>query len=295
MIMTQILLIKQHIFSNRLFNIICLSDYFIKKLGKMDQDDPQTTLNMNSSSLQYIEDFNNYTFEICKMFRRFRGNDHLVLVQSVADKHKTFESEKEMAANQLRKNRKKYIFVSAVLIILILVIIIGAILVNPVILIISIFALLISSPCCCYFGYNFCKNRRKLASKVESIWSDVWKDAVHFDCEQRNILEFRYNAHYGSDPYPSIHEPQIQKKDVKTICKFEDLKEIISEKNITHNSDRSDDKIYYLSIKHAHGAEKYRMGDSELLTKTTDKIKQILNRTNLNTVQIKKIETGFRI
>ena len=58
---------------------------------------------MNSLSLQYIEDFNNHTFEICKMFRRYRGNDHLVLVQSVDDKKKTFESEKEIATNELKK------------------------------------------------------------------------------------------------------------------------------------------------------------------------------------------------
>ena len=65
---------------------------------------------MNSLSLQYIEDFNNHTFEICKMFRRFQGNNYLVLVQSVDDKHKTFESDKEMATNELRKNRKKIYF-----------------------------------------------------------------------------------------------------------------------------------------------------------------------------------------
>ena len=247
---------------------------------------------MNSLSLQYIEDFNNFTFEICKMFRRFSGNGHFVLVQSVADKHKTFESDKEMATNELRKNRKKYIFISVIQIILILVIIIGAIMVNPAILIIGIFVLLFSSPCAVYFGYNFCKNRRKLAETVESIWSDLWKCAIHFDCEQRNILEIEYNAHYGSDPYPNIHEPEIQKKNIRTICKFEDLIEIISETNITHNSDRSDDKLYHLLIKHVHGSDKYKMGDKEMMTKTADKIKQILNRTNLNRVQIKKIKTG---
>jgi hypothetical protein len=248
---------------------------------------------MNSLSLQYIEDFNNHTFEICKMFRRYRGNNHLVLVQSVDDKKKTFESDKEIATNELRKNRKKYIFMSAILIILILVIIIGAILVNPAILIIGIFALLFSSPCAIYFCYNYCKNRRKLEKTVESIWSDLWKCAIHFDCEQRNILEIEYNAHYGSEPYPNIHEPEIQKKDIKTICKFEDLIEIISETNITHNSDGVDDKIYYLLIKHVHGSDKYQMEDKEMLNETKDKIKQILNQTNLNTVQIRETEKKF--
>jgi len=248
---------------------------------------------MNSLSLQYIEDFNNHTFEICKMFRRYRGNNHLVLVQSVDDKKKTFESDKEIATNELRKNRKKYIFMSAILIILILVIIIGAILVNPAILIIGIFALLFSSPCAIYFCYNYCKNRRKLEKTVESIWSDLWKCAIHFDCEQRNILEIEYNAHYGSEPYPNIHEPEIQKKDIKTICKFEDLIEIISETNITHNSDGVDDKIYYLLIKHVHGSDKYQMEDKEMLNETNDKIKQILNQTNLNTVQIRETEKKF--
>jgi hypothetical protein len=248
---------------------------------------------MNSLSLQYIEDFNNHTFEICKMFRRYRGNNHLGLVQSVDDKKKTFESDKEIATNELRKNRKKYIFMSAILIILILVIIIGAILVNPAILIIGIFALLFSSPCAIYFCYNYCKNRRKLEKTVESIWSDLWKCAIHFDCEQRNILEIEYNAHYGSEPYPNIHEPEIQKKDIKTICKFEDLIEIISETNITHNSDGVDDKIYYLLIKHVHGSDKYQMEDKEMLNETKDKIKQILNQTNLNTVQIRETEKKF--
>ena len=248
---------------------------------------------MNSLSLQYIEDFNNHTFEICKMFRRYRGNNHLVLVQSVDDKKKTFESDKEIATNELRKNRKKYIFMSSILIILILVIIIGAILVNPAILIIGIFALLFSSPCAIYFCYNYCKNRRKLEKTVESIWSDLWKCAIHFDCEQRNILEIEYNAHYGSEPYPNIHEPEIQKKDIKTICKFEDLIEIISETNITHNSDGVDDKIYYLLIKHVHGSDKYQMEDKEMLNETKDKIKQILNQTNLNTVQIRESEKKF--
>jgi hypothetical protein len=227
------------------------------------------------------------------MFRRYRGNNHLVLVQSVDDKKKTFESDKEIATNELRKNRKKYIFMSAILIILILVIIIGAILVNPAILIIGIFALLFSSPCAIYFCYNYCKNRRKLEKTVESIWSDLWKCAIHFDCEQRNILEIEYNAHYGSEPYPNIHEPEIQKKDIKTICKFEDLIEIISETNITHNSDGVDDKIYYLLIKHVHGSDKYQMEDKEMLNETKDKIKQILNQTNLNTVQIRETEKKF--
>jgi hypothetical protein len=208
-------------------------------------------------------------------------------------KKKTFESDKEIATNELRKNRKKYIFMSAILIILILVIIIGAILVNPAILIIGIFALLFSSPCAIYFCYNYCKNRRKLEKTVESIWSDLWKCAIHFDCEQRNILEIEYNAHYGSEPYPNIHEPEIQKKDIKTICKFEDLIEIISETNITHNSDGVDDKIYYLLIKHVHGSDKYQMEDKEMLNETKDKIKQILNQTNLNTVQIRETEKKF--
>jgi hypothetical protein len=106
-------------------------------------------------------------------------------------------------------------------------------------------------------------------------------------------LEIEYNAHYGSDPYPNIHEPEIQKKDIKTICKFEDLIEIISETNITHNSEGVDHKIYYLLIKHVHGSDKYKMGDKEMLTKTEDKIKQILNRTNLNTVQIRETENKF--
>lgn len=249
---------------------------------------------MNSLSLQYIEDFNNHTFEICKMFRRYRGNNRLVLVQSVADKHKTFESGKEIATNELKKNRTKYIFMSIILIILILVIIIGAIIVNPAILIIGILVLLFSSPCAVYLCYNYCKNRRKLAKTLENIWGDVWKDAIHFDYVQRNILEIGYNAHYGSDPYPNIHEPEIQKKDIKTICKFEDLIEIISETNITHNSDRSDDKLYYLSIKHVNGSDKYKMEDKEMLSETEDKIKQILNRTNLNTVQIRKTEKKSR-
>jgi hypothetical protein len=248
---------------------------------------------MNSLSLQYIEDFNNFTFEICKLFRQYRGNNHLVLVQSVADKHKTFESEKEIATNELKKNRKKYIFMSIILIILILVIIIGAIIVNPAILIIGILALLFSSPCAVYFCYNYCKNRRKLARTVESIWSDLWKCAIHFDCEQRNILEIEYNAHYGSDPYPNIREPEIQKKNIKTICKFEDLIEIISETNITHNSDGVDDKVYCLLIKHGRGSDKYQMEDKEMLNETKDKIKQILNRTNLNTVQIRETEKKF--
>lgn len=248
---------------------------------------------MNSLSLQYIEDFNNHTFEICKMFRRFQGNNYLVLVQSVDDKHKTFESDKEMATNELRKNRKKYIFVSVIQIILISTIIIGAIIVNPAILIIGIFALLFSLPCTVYFGCNFCKNRRKLIRTVESIWSDLWKCAIHFDYVQRNILEIEYNAHYGSDPYPNIHEPEIQKKDIKTICKFEDLIEIISETNITHNSDGVDDKVYCLLIKHGRGSDKYQMGDKEMLNETKDKIKQILNRTNLNTVQIRETEKKF--
>ncbi len=248
---------------------------------------------MNSLSLQYIEDFNNYTFEICKMWRKLRGNNHFVLVQSVDDKKKAFESDKEIATNELKKNRKKYIFMSIILIILVLVIIIGAIIGNPAILIIGIFVLLFSSPCAVYFCYNYCKNSRKLARTVESIWSDLWKCAIHFDCDQRNILEIEYNAHYGSDPYPNIHEPEIQKKDIKTICKFEDLIEIISETNITHNSEGVDHKIYYLLIKHVHGSDKYKMGDKEMLTKTEDKIKQILNRTNLNTVQIRETENKF--
>ena len=35
--------------------------------------------------------------------------------------------------------------------------------------------------------------------------------------------------------------------------------------------------VYYLLIKHVHGSDKYKMGDKEMLTKTVDKIKQILN------------------
>ena len=243
---------------------------------------------MNSLSLQYIEDFNNYTFGIYKEFHQsccsMTTSGNFALVQSVDDKKKAFETDKEMTINEFNQ----YGFLPNLICTSIswIVLIIGAIYSLPFMFLFIVALFAFSIPVNFYYKYR--KYRRILATTVESIWSDLWEGAIHFDCVQRNILEIEYNAHYGSDPYPNIHEPEIQKKDIKTICKFEDLIEIISETNITHNSEGVDHKIYYLLIKHVHGSDKYKMGDKEMLTKTEDKIKQILNRTNLNTVQIRE-------
>jgi hypothetical protein len=244
---------------------------------------------MNSLSLQYIEDFNNYTFGIYKEFHQsccsMTTSGNFALVQSVDDKKKAFETDKEMTINEFNQ----YGFLPNLICTSIswIVLIIGAIYSLPFMFLFIVALFAFSIPVNFYYKYR--KYRRILATTVESIWSDLWEGAIHFDCVQRNILEIEYNAHYGSDPYPHIHEPEIQIKYIKTICKFEDLIEISETiKSSGGTPGSSPTQTYYLSIKHVHGSDKYKMRDYEMHTKTMDKIKQILNLTNLNTVQIRE-------
>ena len=205
-----------------------------------------------------IKQFNDYTIGVPES-RRKKHAYYLRLVENLKDRQKShlidmndLESIREAARQRVRDTAVRYtmyLFATVIEITLFALICHFGLFKSHAILYLIVGIMAVLSPFQIIFFIrwmrNICIIKRSLPFE-KSPYCNLWKCAIHFNIQKQKLLRFHYCANYGDEPH--IHEPVIEVKNKKAICRFDNLVSISAVEKRIHQNEKYVGSEYFIVV-----------------------------------------------